>query len=116
MRDYAFVPPTTSALDSAGSKIGLEQGCVRRLPRCGVYLTKCVRIAQPRWPDPNHTSTVTSSRRMRMAIGSWDASGSVGVSSMIDVEHVDDAFGFVDAIPDSVFASAGAPLTRERRT
>ncbi len=49
-------------------------------------------------------------------IDSWDASGSVGVSSMIDVEHVDDAFGFVDAIPDSVFAPPSAPLTCERRT
>lgn len=41
----SLVPPTAPALDTAGGEVGLEHGCVRRFPGCGVYLSECVPIA-----------------------------------------------------------------------
>ena len=35
---------------------------------------------------------------------------------MIDIENEHDALRLIDAVPDTVFASSGAPLPRERRT
>ncbi len=40
----------------------------------------------------------------------------VGVSSMINVEHVEDVIRVVDAITDAVLATSRAPLAHERRT
>lgn len=40
----------------------------------------------------------------------------VGVSSVIDVEHVDDLLSLVNAVADAVLASTSAPLAHEWRT
>jgi hypothetical protein len=38
----------------------------------------------------------------------------VGISTVVDVEHVDDAVAVVDATADAVLASSRPPLARER--
>lgn len=55
--------------------------------------------------------------RTRYGGGWWPvaeaSSGAVGVTSVVDVEDVDDALRVVDGVADAIFTAPGSPLSLE---